>query len=83
MYYLSDTKLVALNTTSSGDLTITGTFRQPGDFSILTNIFKLSCRTLAGHMSILVTTTNTGTDNASAKPKCSFVIPIIPALAPT
>jgi hypothetical protein len=34
-------------------------------------------------MSILVTTTNTGTFNANANPKCSFVIPIIPALDPT
>lgn len=33
-------------------------------------------------MSILVTTTKTGTDRASAKPKCSLVIPTIPALAP-
>lgn len=80
--YLSETKLVALNTTSSAVLTITGTFRHPGDFRILTNIFRLSWRMLAGHISILVTTTKTGTDRANAKPRCSFVIPIIPAFAP-
>lgn len=33
-------------------------------------------------MSILVTTTNTGTDRARAKPKCSFVMPTMPAFAP-
>ena len=31
----------------------------------------MSCRTLAGHMSILVTTTNTGTLSARARPRCS------------
>ena len=31
----------------------------------------VSCRTLAGHMSILVTTTKTGTLRASARPRCS------------
>lgn len=30
----------------------------------------------------LVTTTNTGTFSANASPKCSFVIPTMPALAP-
>lgn len=34
-------------------------------------------------MSILVTTTKTGTLSASARPKCSLVIPTIPALLPT
>lgn len=34
-------------------------------------------------MSILVTTTNTGTFKASAKPKCSFAMPTTPAFAPT
>lgn len=38
---------------------------------------------LAGHMSILVTTTNTGTLRARARPRCSLVIPTIPALLPT
>ncbi len=41
------------------------------------------CRMLAGHMSILVTTTNTGTFRAKARPRCSLVIPTIPALLPT
>lgn len=40
-------------------------------------------RMFAGHMSILVTTTKTGTLRASAKPKCSLVMPMIPALLPT
>ena len=43
----------------------------------------LPCRMLAGHISILVTTTNTGTFRASAKPRCSLVMPTIPALLPT
>ena len=43
----------------------------------------LPCRMLAGHMSILVTTTNTGTLRANAKPRCSLVIPTMPALLPT
>lgn len=80
--HLSDTKFVALKTTSSKDLTITGTFRQPGDFSIFTKVLRFSCRMFGGHMSILVTTTNTGTERARARPKCSLVMPIIPAFAP-
>lgn len=39
-------------------------------------------RILAGHMSILVTTTKTGTLRANAKPRCSLVMPTIPALLP-
>ena len=35
----------------------------------------LTASTLGGHMSILVTTTNTGTPSASDRPRCSFVIP--------
>ena len=81
--YLSETKLVALTTTSSGVLTVTGTFLHPGDFRILMSKRKLSCNFFGGHMSIFVTTTNTGTDNAKARPRCSFVIPTIPAFAPT
>lgn len=34
-------------------------------------------------MSILVTTTNTGTFSARARPRCSLVIPTMPALLPT
>ena len=81
--YLSDVKFVAETTTSSTDWTRTGIFLHPGDFKILCNICKVSWRMFGGHMSILVTTTNTGTPRARAKPRCSFVIPITPALAPT
>ena len=80
---LSDTNLVAASMTSSALFTKTGYFLQPGDFNIRTRSFSVSCRTLGGHMSILVTTTNTGTERARARPKCSLVIPTIPALAPT
>ena len=80
--YLSEEKLVAEQTTSSLFCTRTGILRQPGDLSILCNNFRVSSRTLAGHMSILVTTTKTGTWRAKARPRCSFVIPMIPALAP-
>ncbi len=38
---------------------------------------------LAGHMSIFVTTTKTGTLRARARPRCSLVMPMIPALLPT
>lgn len=68
--------------TSSFVLTITGTFLQPGDLSIRTNSLNVSCSILGGHISIFVTTTNTGTLSANARPKCSLVIPIIPAFAP-
>lgn len=80
--YRSDTKFVALSITSSVVFIITGTFLQPGDFNILNRSFKFSCRTFGGHISIFVITTKTGTANAKAKPKCSLVIPTIPALAP-
>ena len=42
-----------------------------------------TCKTFGGHISIFVTTTNTGTERAKARPKCSLVIPTTPALAPT
>lgn len=80
--YLSDVKLVAEHTTSSWFCTRMGIFLQPGDLRIRCSILRVSWRTLLGHMSIFVTTTNTGTLRASASPKCSFVIPITPALAP-
>lgn len=70
-------------TTSSLDLTMTGTLRQPEDLRIRTSRRSVSCSTFGGHMSILVTTTNTGTESASASPRCSFVMPTIPAFAPT
>lgn len=79
---LWETKLVALTMTSSFVLTMTGTFLQPEDLRIRMSSLRLSCSTLGGHMSILVTTTNTGTDSASARPRCSFVMPTMPALAP-
>ena len=42
-----------------------------------------TCKTLGGHISIFVTTTKTGTLKARANPRCSLVIPTMPALAPT
>ena len=69
--HLSDVKFRADVMTSSCVDTTTGIFRQPGDLRILMSSFMLSRRTLGGHMSILVTTTNTGTLSARAKPKCS------------
>ena len=62
---------------------MTGIFLHPGDLSILLSSLIVSWSTLGGHMSTLVTTTNTGTVRASANPRCSFVIPMTPALAPT
>ena len=50
---------------------MTGIFRQPGDFRILVNSFMVSCKTFGGHISILVTTTKTGTFRARARPRCS------------
>ena len=69
--YLSETKFVADTTTSSVFCTMTGILRQPGDFRILAKSFMVSWSTLGGHMSIFVTTTNTGTLSASASPRCS------------
>lgn len=80
--HLCDTKLVALTMTSSFVFTITGTLRQPDDLRILISSLRLSWRTFGGHMSIFVTTTKTGTESARARPRCSFVMPTIPALAP-
>ena len=69
--YLSEVKLTAEVMTSSWDWTMTGILRQPGDFRTRFRSFRVSCRTLTGHMSILVTTTNTGTLSARARPRCS------------
>lgn len=69
--YLSETKFVAETTTSSVFCTMTGILRQPGDFRILAKSFIVSWSTLGGHMSIFVTTTNTGTLSANASPRCS------------
>ena len=69
--YLSETKFVAETTTSSVFCTMTGILRQPGDFRILAKSFMVSWSTLGGHMSIFVTTTNTGTLSANASPRCS------------
>lgn len=80
--YLAEEKLVAEVMTSSHDWTRTGIFLQPGDFRILISSCIVSCRTLGGHMSILVTTTKTGTLRARASPRCSLVMPTIPALEP-
>ena len=69
--YFSEVKLLADITTSSCDATITGIFRHPGDFSIRQSSFIVSCNIFAGHISIFVTTTKTGTFNANASPRCS------------
>lgn len=81
--YLSETKFVAVVMTSSGVFTMTGTFLQPGDLRTRTSSLSVSCKTLGGHISILVTTAKTGTLKANASPKCSLVIPTTPAFAPT
>lgn len=69
--YLSEVKFVAEVITSSSVWTRTGIFRQPGDFRTRVRSFMVSCRTLGGHISIFVTTTNTGTLRAKARPRCS------------
>lgn len=81
--HLSDVKFVAEQMTSSVFWTMTGIFRQPEDLRIFCRSLRVSCRTFGGHMSIFVTTTNTGTFRARARPKCSLVMPITPAFAPT
>ena len=68
---LSDVKFAAEVMTSSSPCTMTGILRQPGDLRTRASSFMVSCRTLGGHMSILVTTTNTGTLRARASPRCS------------
>ena len=69
--YLSEVKLAADVMTSSILCTCTGIFLHPGDLRTRINSFIVSWRTLAGHISIFVTTTNTGTLKASARPRCS------------
>jgi hypothetical protein len=49
--YRSETKFVALKTTSSLVRTKSGVFRQPGDFKTFSNSLSVSCKTFAGHMS--------------------------------
>lgn len=70
---LSEVKLTAAVITSSSVCTMTGIFLEPGDFRTRFSSLSVSCRTLGGHMSILVTTTKTGTLRASARPRCSVV----------
>lgn len=70
-----------------------GIFLHPLDLRILVNWLMVDSRILAGHISILVTTLKvrkycfkpimTGTLRARLSPRCSFVIPMMPALAPT
>ena len=54
-----------------------------GEESIFCNVAIVSSRTFLGAISILVTTTNSGTPRASDIPKCSLVILLTPILAPT
>ena len=61
-------KLVAQVMTSSLFCTRRGIFRTPGDRRMRWRSLIVSWRTLPGAISILVTTTNTGTPSAKANP---------------
>lgn len=63
-------------------LTNMGILRHPADFKILVSCLTVFSNTLGGHISILVMTTRTGTPSANDKPRCSLVMPTIPALEP-
>ena len=73
--YVSESKLVAAVTASSSPLILRGTFLHPGDFRIFCNWLTVFSNTYRLHLSILVTTTKTGTFKANVNPKCSLVVP--------
>ncbi|OMH80146.1 hypothetical protein AX774_g6424, partial [Zancudomyces culisetae] len=74
---------IAASTASPVVRTSIGCLRLPALFNTFTTCRTVDSCTFAGLISILVITTNTGIFSAIHSPKCSFAIPIIPALLPT
>ncbi len=77
------TNWVAVLTASSRVRMKTGILRAPGLLRMRVICVTVCSRMWGGQMSILVTTTMTGTLSASAMPRCSLLMPISPLLAAT
>ena len=76
-------KPLAATMSSSFDLTTYGCLRAPGSLRRRCSCFIVSRITGSGQRSTFVTTTKSGTLSAIAMPTCSFVIRVMPWLAPT
>jgi len=77
MSYLSVWKLAAAVQASSSVSTRSGTRRHPGPFSVRSSWCSVLSTWAARQASILDTTTNVGTPRASAKPRCSLLVPTV------
>ena len=73
--YRSVWKLDAAVQASSSVSTRRGIRRHPGPFSVLSSWCSVLSTCAARHASIFDTTTNVGTPSASAKPRCSLLVP--------
>lgn len=81
--YFCEVKLYATKMTSSVFCTRYGILRHEGDLSRRVSVRAVSSSTLGGQRSTFVSTTNTGTESASASPRCSRVVPTRPMFEPT
>mmetsp|Transcript_25979 Transcript_25979/g.68170 ORF Transcript_25979/g.68170 Transcript_25979/m.68170 type:complete len:378 (+) Transcript_25979:517-1650(+) len=75
-------KFFEASITSSSLFTSSGILRHPADLRIFWSSLRVAASTFGGHMSILVITTNTGLPSANVRPRCSLVIPMMPAFEP-
>lgn len=76
--YLEDwAKRWAAVTASSRFAISMGTLLHPGNIKSLSNCRTVFCTAPPTHTSTLLTTTKTGTLSASARPKCSRVVPAV------
>lgn len=82
-HILSLTNCVAVLIHSSRLRMKVGIFLAPGLFMILVICAIVSSKMFGGQMSILVTTTMTGTLRARAIPRCSLLMPTRPLFAAT
>ena len=72
---LSDWRLAAAVRASSSLSMRKGTFLTPGDLTMRSSWRTVLSTCASLHKSTFVTMTKMGTRNASAKPRCSFVVP--------
>jgi len=73
--HLSEWKLDAAVHASSSVSTLSGTRLHPGPFRVLSSWCRVLSTWAERHASIFVTTTNVGTPSATAKPRCSLLVP--------
>ena len=73
--HLSDWRLAAAVRASSSLSMRKGTFLTPGDLTMRSSWRTVLSTCASLHKSTFVTMTKMGTRNASAKPRCSFVVP--------